>query len=93
MPLKFFRRIGSSADEKPVKNQSDTIIITYNLTASRLHDVFLGKTSYRLGNIGLGLKTRRVEYGDNLFAPLHASISKWVSDILQKRYIPYIINI
>ena len=68
----------------PVKIQSDTSIIKYNLTASRLHYVFWGKTSYRLGNIGLGLNTRRVEYGDNFFAPLHASILKWVNDILQK---------
>ena len=36
--LKFNRHLGSSTAEKPVKFQSDTIIITSNLVASRLRE-------------------------------------------------------
>ena len=38
--LKFDRHIGSSAAEMPVKFQSDMIIITSNLVASRLHEIW-----------------------------------------------------
>ena len=38
--LKFDRHLGSSAAEMPVKLQRDTIIITSNLVASRLHEIW-----------------------------------------------------
>ena len=38
--LKFEKRIGSSAAEIPVKLQSETMIITSNLTASTLHEIW-----------------------------------------------------
>ena len=38
--LKFVRHLGSSAAEMPVKFQSDTRIITSNLAASRLHEIW-----------------------------------------------------
>ena len=38
--LKFNSHIGSSAAEMPAKFQSDTIIITPNLAASRLHEIW-----------------------------------------------------
>ena len=38
--LKFGRHLGSSAAEMPVKFQSDMTIITSNLAASRLHDIW-----------------------------------------------------
>ena len=37
--MKFDRYLGSNAAEVPVKFQSDTIIQTTNLTASRLHEI------------------------------------------------------
>ena len=37
--LKFDRHLDSSAAEMPVKFQSDAIIITSNLAASRLHEI------------------------------------------------------
>ena len=37
--LKFDRHIGNSADEMPVKCQSDGIIIKPNLAASSLHEI------------------------------------------------------
>ena len=37
--LKFKRHIDSSAAEMPYKFQSDTIIITSNLAATRLHEI------------------------------------------------------
>ena len=39
IPLKFDRHIGSSAAEMPIKFQSDTNIITFNLAASILHEI------------------------------------------------------
>ena len=36
---KFDRHLGSNAAEMPVKSQSNTIIITSNLAASRLHEI------------------------------------------------------
>ena len=45
--LKFERHLGSSAAEMPIKFQSDTIIITPTLMASRFTK-FGRKTSYRL---------------------------------------------
>ena len=38
--LKFDWLLGSWAAEMPVKFQSDTIIITSNLAASRLHEIW-----------------------------------------------------
>ena len=38
--LKFDRHLGSNAAELPVKFQSDTIIITSNLAASRLPEIW-----------------------------------------------------
>ena len=38
--LKFEKRIGSSAAEIPVKLQSETMIITSNLAASTLHEIW-----------------------------------------------------
>ena len=38
--LKFDRRLGSSAAEMPDNLQSDTIIITSNLVASKLHEIW-----------------------------------------------------
>ena len=38
--LKFDRHLGSTAAEMPVKFQSDTIIITPNLAASRLREIW-----------------------------------------------------
>ena len=37
--LKFDRQLGSSVTEMPAKIQSDTLIITSNLAASRLHEI------------------------------------------------------
>ena len=37
--LKFDSHLSSNAAKMPVKFQSDTIIITYNLMASRLHEI------------------------------------------------------
>ena len=47
----FDMYLGSSAAEIPVKFQSDTIIITSNLAASILHEIW-HKASYRLMNRG-----------------------------------------
>ena len=38
--LKFDKHLGNSAAETPVEFQSDTIIITSNLVASRLHEIW-----------------------------------------------------
>ena len=40
MALKFDRHLGSSAAKMPIKLQSDTIIVTFDLVASRLHEVW-----------------------------------------------------
>ena len=38
--LKFNSRLGNSAAEVPVKFKSDGIILTCNLAASRLHEIW-----------------------------------------------------
>ena len=38
--LKINRHLGSTADEMPVKFQGDSIILTSNLVASRLHEIW-----------------------------------------------------
>ena len=42
----------------PAEIQSNTIIIASNIPASRLHTIFGGKTSYRLGNRGPDYNTK-----------------------------------
>ena len=49
--LQFDRNPSSSKTEMPVKFQIDTIIITYNLTTLRLHEIG-GKTACRSVNKG-----------------------------------------
>ena len=51
---KIDRNVGSSAALTPGRLQSDTIIVTSNLAASRLHTGFDGKTYNRLVNRGPG---------------------------------------
>ena len=50
--LKFYRHIGSSAAEMPVKLESDTIVLTSNFAASTSWDLAV-KTFYRLLNRSL----------------------------------------